>query len=662
MSGGFSVLDYDVVSELVQGASFKVDLAPDLVPAVTTLIIRLSQAAIDEARGSDAHYSTVLDSRIEDRFGEEVAADPALLLEELSEIVDAPQKSHLALVAALSGVKQLSKLTILPSISQAFLLDLGSPKVDPVGYLVKLDFSEDQAAELHASTDFRDVMAEIFFFAFCFVVGSHSGEVAVPFEDPFEFPEEDPLPRSAGMTVELAELQRQFADMMAMQTKLVASMANLQAPPTAPLARAARPSEKGVRPRATILAAPLRGSVRALIPPPPEGDDASFDSDEDFDKPTLSQFSAAASQRGLFQQGVASMQGKLPDVSTPKSNSVVAPLSNPAACAFQGPLLQMALDKARSTFGKDTELSSDELLGLLLSPDGLLLLSVDGVPCTVVVVQSTKRAPLLINKIVTTRFNPDNSVELGQLGSGAVCSHLYPVSADQFNALINDQIVRAVFAEKLFGENFDFRKLTMALVNYRDKVFTLCDKHLGGHTDAIINMNGRHVTIFAVIMRMHINTWMRALLHGDVKLLLKEFDARWQSQYVFELGSDSAGLPLAPLGPALLQLLYRCPSCKRLGESVISCTSESCLTTSAKHMSSTTDDSEFQAIYQPWKKTQLAASPKKDGSATAFFRTALAKSHNLTAASTKATKAGAHATANQQQLIVMHQCPNYKVY
>lgn len=405
------------------------------------------------------------------------------------------------------------------------------------------------------------------------------------------------------------------------------------------------------------------GRPRAVLAPAPalELDAESLNSDMDEDE--MSVLAAAEQDRAYLAAGTAAMRGPTGE-SAHLPFPVVSPaLAPPTGHYLQGPLLSHAMHRARANHAVGVELTLDEVLSFAFSVEGVFLLSVSGVPHSYTVphgAKSTAYAP----KVITKLYNPDSHHQLARLGAAEQSVHLFPVTVDQFEANMNDQQLKSMRPSPLFpGISADH--LVKTLFAYKRKFVTLLDGLYGGHSYTVVQAHKHHLSVWVVLMLFHYNRWMRAMVLGDIGLLLSGFDATWQSVYSVQLGTDARGLPVIQLLDALLLCCYRCPQCNRLGACAVYCTNDTCRAT----LTATTtagDSSGYMVAIKAWQKLQPKGTQLDAAAHTAFLATPEAKAAGYTAKSNAAgAKKSTRGTscqdrANEQHLITLHVCPNFQ--
>jgi len=294
---------------------------------------------------------------------------------------------------------------------------------------------------------------------------------------------------------------------------------------------------------------------------------------------------------------------------------------------------------------------------------------VNGVPASFVLPVHT-RGSSYVPKVVTKLFNPDGHSVLARLGASEQSYHLFPVTIEQFDANMSDQQLKSMKSSPLFP-GVAPETLIHTLFAYKRKMIRLIDGVYGGHSVAIVQGHKHHITIWYLLVLFHFNRWMRAMVHGDIQLLLTGFDATWQSTYSVQLGVNAQGHPLVSLQDALQLLCYRCPQCNRPGACVLYCAHDTCRAAlqSSKGTATVAEESTgYMNAFRTWLKSQPdGTSSSSDASHTAFCATAAAKAKNYTPSQRqKKPKATATAAvtcqerANEQHLIRLHACPNFQ--
>jgi hypothetical protein len=120
-----------------------------------------------------------------------------------------------------------------------------------------------------------------------------------------------------------------------------------------------------------------------------------------------------------------------------------------------------------------------------------------------------------------------------------------------------------------------------------------------------------HVAIQAIVVRFHLNHWVRAQLHQNWRLLLDDFDALWRDATGPLLRTKAATGGIAVSLELSLQFLgYRCPisSCRRRGVPSPWCYACKIDTTGALiQPPSTASDQTAAAVLTRWKQQKNAA-------------------------------------------------------
>lgn len=417
------------------------------------------------------------------------------------------------------------------------------------------------------------------------------------------------------------------------------------------------------------LPPPRRGDARRTAP---VVEDTGFDSEEDSDleEEDLSSMVVEERDREYLAAGTAVLRGgarPLPGESHPSFASPNHTLVAPVADYFEHPRLGDAMHRARANYSLHTEMTFDEMSHLCSSTDGLFVLSINGVPCVYQIPHSNKPSTF-VPKVVTKLYNPDSHSYLARLGSYDVASHLVPVTVEQFEVNMNDQQLKSMHPSPLFPHTKP-DALIKALFAYKRKVYTLLDGIFGGHSTAVVQCHRHHVTIWSQVLLFHLNRWMRAMVHGDISLLLAGFDTTWQTTYLVQLGVDANGLPLVQLLDALQFLSYRCPQCNRLSGCALFCSYDGCraVIAASGHSGAANDTSTgYMAAFRAFMKTQKAGTKEDDAMHKLFLASPAAKEQGFhsrpSKSSARKTTVGLSCQdrANEQSSIRLHVCPNFQ--
>ena len=403
----------------------------------------------------------------------------------------------------------------------------------------------------------------------------------------------------------------------------------------------------------------LRGGYES----PPDLDHS--DSDSDYSEGELS--AMAEGERERNQRDLATGQQALKGTAAGESPFFAASvMCAPGATNFwEGPLLRECMIRGKADYRSGIERTRDEFMSKLYD-GGLVLISVNGVPGIIALSTSTKVLGF-VGKISTKLHNPDSHPALSCASATDVSAHLFPATVDQFEALIKDQLIKAMSAQLLFPRNTP-QQLIRVLLLYQTLSYKLLDGIFGGHTTAAVQAHRHHVTVWAVVMQFHLNRWMRATLQGDISLLISDFDTTWQSTYKVMLGLDSDGRPLVPLQEALLFLAYRCPRCSRLGACEIFCPSDACRTAARATVDDRADAQQQPGYMKAYKAFQQTPGNAK-ASHEAFSKTQVFKDNGFSLGgggssgkgkAARSTLGTCQERANEQQLIRLHACPNFQ--
>ena len=542
---------------------------------------------------------------------------------------------HLTVVTLMSGLKQIAKNTILPKLAEAFGLNTEDAK-NSVGFLVSLGFSEDSASCCVAHSKFRNLGVELYFYAVCLALvtwGNAKSPAAEAAAEDLSV-STDPL----APAVLLNKI-----DTLSRQVELL--MAHLQKGSTPPVQ-----SQPIVGARAKSIHVPYSIDKDA------SDSDSDEASDSDLSEGTIR---AMATKEEIFRAGVRAVQGPLTGEQSVNPLFAFQPTSRePTADFLAGDLLTLALIRERSDFNLATEVGPDlVLLKLFESAEGLIIPSLDGV-ITHIVGPKHKSHQVFASKTITLLYKPDNHPSLAQLGASQVPSNLYPSSPKQLDECLYSQSFKVANGSPLFP-GVPAAVLQHNVSQFRRKILQLVDTVFGGRTDACVQANTQWVTKWSTILLFYLNQWIKATLHGDIALLLRDFDAKWQSYYHPMLACDSTGRPQFSLRTACYLVMIRCAICKRPGEAAFFCSSDSCRATMAKSTSTASDGSDkYMKTYNEWKKTMKDSADK---SHDAFALSEIYKSKNFSSAVTPAAakfSGDVQVFAREQHRIKMEPCLN----
>lgn len=633
---------------------FAADSAEILVRVVTAL--KADADGYTYARGLDA----VLGRQFEDgeQFNDVSFMQHAIALTFDSKTFHA----RMELAKGLTGLQQLAKTTVLQRFHEVFPLSKDRCGTN-VEYLEELGYDPAHVGEMTALPEFRDLFIELYLTAILLALVHHQDSLGHSVEpNRKEAPMHGAVKpnrsrtKAAAPQTEAAQFVTKvaFAEAVDELKALILQLAGGGAPP-----KPAVPAPARARPR-TVLE--IDSSVESI------------DSDsEDYSDNDLEGLAQAAKQRGALVKGIAAMRGTQHSTKgeslhfvKPATNSAAAPpVVDPSTSFFGGPLLQNAMVRAEANHAMQSELTMDELISMIYSPEGLFLLSVCGTPF-VFQISASAKAVAFAGKVATTLFNPDAHPSLARLGASQKAPHLFCVTIDQFEANINDQMVKSLRRSELFGEATDH--VMKVLLEYKKKCMRLFDSHFGGHSATRIQAQQHHVTAWSQFLLFHLNRWMRAMVHRDIGLLLLGFDNTWHAIYHPLLGSDESGFPRVQLLEALQFLAYRCPQCNRTGACALYCPNDACrASVKAVVESEPSDQPGYMAKFKKFLAALPASATKGDKSHEAFAKTEAFKQAGfvLQGKVPKKAKATSHvgcqARSNEQQNITLHVCPNFQL-
>jgi len=591
-------------------------------------------------------------------------------------------------VNILSGSKQVAKNVILYKFKDAFGLVTVDP-ANPVAFLVSFGMEEQDAAELVRDQEFRDIMKEVYLLAFWVILvtlynpsrhGPLSSELydfpPLPVDGVLTPPPPLALPTPRELLVEAPPVPPvRSSRSRARAVPVVSPLA--AAPPATEYVTASHFAEF----QRQVLAALARQAPVPVVHPPvhqraelrrpiavPEETELFSDEESDLDEEDLSSMVVEERDRAYLAAGTAMLRGgvRQPGESThfmSPINSLVAPTAD----YFEHPRLGDALHRARANYGLHTEMTFDEMIHLCSSADGLFVLSINGIPC-VYHIPHTSKPSTFVPKVVTKLYNPDAHSFLARLGAYDVAAHLVPVTVDQFEVNMNDQQLKSMHASPLFP-NTKPDVLIKALFAYKRKVYTLLDGIFGGHSTTVVQAHRHHVTIWSQVLLFHINRWMRAMVHGDIALLLTGFDTTWQTTYLVRLGLDSRGYPLVQLLDALQFLSYRCPQCNRLSGCALFCSYDACraaIAAAGAAPAANEASTGYMSAFKAFMKTQKAGTKEDEAAHKLFLASPTAKELGFNSRPTKPAARKSTVTlscqdrANEQSSIRLHVCPNFQ--
>lgn len=680
------VLDKVFLSELPEFEGIRDSIA-GLVHSIATMVV-----ARCGAEGST--YSPTLDECLHrywvspgvnnpDRFHDFAAVfatvESFLLHLELHERIE--------VVNVLSGCKQVAKNVILTKFKDAF--GLVTDASNPVAFLMSFGMEEHDAADLAPVPEFRDIMKEAYILVFWVVLvmlqelnpreNVHSelydfeqlrvgGTVVPPPANPplvqREVTAAAPLPRrTRARTSDVPVVSPEAASASAPKYVTATQLDDFRREILAAISG----QSLGAAPSRPEL--PRRAEVRRAST---VMDDLSVNSEEDSDleEEDLTSMAGEERDRAYLAAGTARLRGGPRPHSGESTHYLQSPpytLSAPAVDYLTHPRLGEAMCRARANYPLHTEMTFDETLYLCSAPDGLFVLSINGIPCTYQIPHSNKPSTF-VPKVVTKLHNPDGHPYLSRLGTNDIAAHLVPVTVEQFEVNMNDQQLKSMHPSPLFP-NTKPDALIKALFAYKRKMYTLLDGIFGGHSTAAVQTHRHHVTVWSQVLLFHINRWMRAMVHGDITLLLTGFDTTWQTTYLVQLGLDARGYPLVQLLDALQFLSYRCPQCNRLSGCCLYCSYDGCraaiaaATTPAAPNEASTG---YMAAFRAFLKTQKAGTKEDDAAHKLFLASPTAKdlgfhSRPAKSASRKTSVAlSCQDRANEQASIRLHICPNFQ--
>ena len=703
MSGGSTMVTIEVckVSEILD--SVLLSAIPDsegIRDSLAGLVISIAENVVVRSGSEGSTFSPTMDECLRrywvapgvsnpDGFNDFAAVFHAvegfLLSRTLDERVEA--------VNILSGSKQVAKNVILFKFKDAFGL-VTADHANPMAFLLSFGMEEQDASDLVRDPEFRDIMKEVYLLVFWVVlvtlydpfrhgaVHSELYDLGHPTTDgvltpvppavlpvPRELVAEGPLQlpaRSARTRAQAVPVVSPMPTASSATEYVTAShFAEFQRQVLAALARQAPPAPPAP---GVPLPVPRRADPRRAVAEPEDADPFSEEESE-LDEEDLSSMVVEERDRAYLAAGTAMLRGGVRPHTGESAHfmSSINPLVAPTADYFEYPRLGDALHRARANYGLHTEMTFDEMIHLCSSADGLFVLSINGIPC-VYHIPHTSKPSTFVPKVVTKLFNPDAHSYLARLGAYDVAAHLVPVTVDQFEVNMNDQQLKSMHASPLFP-NTKPDVLIKALFAYKRKVYTLLDGIFGGHSTTVVQAHRHHVTIWSQVLLFHINRWMRAMVHGDIALLLTGFDTTWQTTYLVQLGLDSRGYPLVQLLDALQFLSYRCPQCNRLSGCALFCSYDACraaIAAASATPAANDTSTGYMSAFKAFMKTQKTGTKEDEAAHKLFLASPTAKELGFHSRPAKPTARKSTVSlscqdrANEQSSIRLHVCPNFQ--
>lgn len=530
-------------------------------------------------------------------------------LEHLEELLLQSERTKNEAVVGLVGVRQLAKNTVWP----AFLRVFGLQPIDPQEFLMEHGFDLSQAETIVQSQAARAIGIDMILLTLWSIVAHYA--------------ERDAEGRQPSLQ-DLGPEDRE-EEQLVPETSRRAQIPKASIPVTTRTTRTTLTAEQKTIAQLSKQVADLQAMVAALVggkaaPAKEAQDDRKGDADSE-DEDYMSE-DDVVSVPGLNVKGESRVFDESPELVCPSVPTVTEKSAERAFKALKGPLLYSMLMRTRANFRLDTDLTFDELNFMLNSEVGFFMLGVDGVPVVMKPVTVNKYstvAPL----VSTALYNPDADSYLASLGLRQVSAHLYCASIAQFNCLMSDQLMKLMQPSPLFPASVDRNMLMRTLHQYQQKIQDRLGDLCGGDpSPQSMQRNKHHITLWTVLFVFHLNRWMRAMIHQDLSLLLRDFDAHWYSTYASKVRPYPGQRPEISLEGALSFLLYRCTHCYRLGACVHFCSTVNCLsnvkavkTVGGAASVQPSAGSGYMAAYKAWCKAE--GKPQCLESKTAFEKT-----------------------------------------
>ena len=668
MSGG-SVVAFSVEDLTQLGCELNLTFPEGLESTVGQVALAWSKASLLQRSISSSLFG-FLEPAIKRKFGEVGVAE---VLKGLEDLLRGPPKDRLTALEVLTDVHQLAKNTVLFQVSTHIFPEASpvSPSSNSVGYLTSLGLLEHQAAEVANIDKFRQFVVDVCLLGMWAVVATIALAEQVHGATPrlsataavdnigeadarLPFPQAVPQPPVAdtqALVTAVAEMQRMLLQLAGTVTSL---QRNQQQP--APLV-----GGQGMQ------APPVNTALSAGGRNPPEIVDI-YAEEDDPAEDDLRSFACEERNLEHLKAGVQNMTGESYLSPTFPVLSHVTPSGSAAAASYwDGPRLRDDLARLQTEYITGVEVTLDQVTSALLAPDGLIIMTVQGLPVTIAHAVSHK-APMGNQKIITRRYNPDGDSVINRTPAQQIPAHAFPATVDQLVALLREQLSQALLLSPLFRGTAP-TVIINTIIAYERKILRLIDGLFGGHTSATVQQHRHHVTMWTVVALFHHNRWMRAMVHGHIQALLEGFDTTWQAVYLVQLGLDSDGLPLVQLQEALTFLGYRCPRCNRLGACAVFCTHDACRASKVgpptQGAAKTAKPPGYMKAYRTWLATQTSLTDTKEAHKR-YASSADYKTHGFTEVAAKGTavpSAGMFTScqdaANSQQHIRLHICPNF---
>jgi hypothetical protein len=328
------------------------------------------------------------------------------------------------------------------------------------------------------------------------------------------------------------------------------------------------------------------------------------------------------------------------------------------------PLSQMMSDLSslRNSYGVTKHRTLESLRDEMYASPGLRTVDISGIPL-VYHVPAYQKHLLVEPKLKSVRYNPDNNYDLSRLGDLQFARYIHPTTHWHFDAFI-EHTRRAASRETCVGYvQKTGSELADYVMDYRDAFYNFAEGRLGRKEDW--HHHPHHITNWAILVCLHLNVWMRAVLAADLSLLVKDFRIIADGYSVL-LQENYDGSPKVLLRMALEFLHYLCPICFRPGSCNAYCVSPSCKVdlTAVQGGAKFEKPVGYQVAFKAWKKDQ-----KKDLFAESAHSKWTKKFHEdkpewapVKVVSAEVAGGGYDGLAKSQQLIVIHKFEGNRMY
>ncbi len=177
--------------------------------------------------------------------------------------------------------------------------------------------------------------------------------------------------------------------------------------------------------------------------------------------------------------------------------------------------------------------------------------------------------------IESVLYNPDNDANLNRMkGDQNISRFIVPASPLHFVAFIQSCRRKVLKQTSIKFAQDSVAAAAQCIEDYNDKFMTLLESKLGYVSD--IQVHPRHITTWALLVCLHINFWMTAILAADLSLLVKDFDAIVEAQYNPLLHVGPSGLSKIDLKLSMELLNLICPICCRKASCSVLCMGPNC--------------------------------------------------------------------------------------